>query len=543
MRDTFRVGIYARLSRDDNNGNLESMSIANQRQILSDYVNEKGWILAGEYIDDGYSGTNFDRPDFKRMLKDIECGKIDCVVTKDLSRLGRNYSMTGYYTDEYFPEQHCRYIAINDGVDTMGANNDFAAFHNVINEYYPRDISKKVRQVKRTNAEKGMFMGSRAPYGYKKSPEDKHQLIIDEETSWVIKKIFDKFINGENARMIADDLNNMNLLCPRAYYYQLQGKDNPRKDESMTWSSATILQIIQKQVYIGNMVQGQRQVVSFKSKKRRLTEPDEWIVVEGTHEPIISKDIWDEAQKIRQGRYYPRNERKDKTDTIFIGLVKCADCGATMCASMRSRPPKLTYRCGTYSNHGKSVCTSHNIREEVLEAIVLNDIRHYAYIANQDRDYLIKSISKMLSKDKECESSLMINELKKSEAKIDELNSSIKSLYKDKVTGKMSEKIFYNLLEDFESELKTYEDKASVLREKLDVKAATESEISLFADRISKCLELKAMNKFLARELIESITVSAYYKVDGETMQDVTINYKFVGNLKNLEMDFLKNAI
>ena len=151
------------------------------------------------------------------MLKDIECGKIDCVVTKDLSRLGRNYLMTGYYTDEYFPEQHCRYIEINDGVDTMGANNDFAAFHNVINEYYPRDISKKVRQVKRTNTEKGMFMGSRAPYGYKKSLEDKHKLIIDKDTSWVVKKIFGKFINGENARMIADDLNNMNLLCPRAY--------------------------------------------------------------------------------------------------------------------------------------------------------------------------------------------------------------------------------------------------------------------------------------------------------------------------------------
>ena len=164
MKNNFHVGIYARLSRDDNNGNLESMSIANQRQILSDYVTEKGWILVDEYVDDGYSGTNFDRPDFKRMIRDIEIGKIDCVITKDLSRLGRNYSMTGYYTDEYFPEQNCRYIAINDGVDTMGANNDFAAFHNVINEYYPRDISKKVRQVKRTNAEKGLFMGSRAHY-------------------------------------------------------------------------------------------------------------------------------------------------------------------------------------------------------------------------------------------------------------------------------------------------------------------------------------------------------------------------------------------
>ena len=200
-------------------------------------------------------------------------------------------------------------------------------------------------------------------------------------------------------------------------------------------------------------------------------------------------------------------------------------------------------RCGTYSNHGKNVCTSHNIREEVLEAIVLNDIRHYAYIASQDKDYLIKSISKMLSKDKESESNIMLKELKKAESKVEEINISIKSLYKDKVTGKISEKIFYNLLEDFENELKNCENTASVLREKLDIKAATESEISLFADRISKCLDLTSMNKFLARELIESITVSAYYKVDGETTQDVDINYKFVGNLKNLEINFLKQAM
>lgn len=203
----------------------------------------------------------------------------------------------------------------------------------------------------------------------------------------------------------------------------------------------------------------------------------------------------------------------------------------------------LTYRCGTYSNHGKNVCTSHNIREEVLEAIVLYDIRHYAYIASQDKDYLIKSISKMLSKDKESESNIMLKELKKAESKVEEINISIKSLYKDRITGKISEKIFYNLLEDFENELKNCENTASVLREKLDIKAATESEISLFADRISKCLDLTSMNKFLARELIESITVSAYYKVDGETTQDVDINYKFVGNLKNLEINFLKQAM
>ena len=287
MQNNFDVGIYARLSRDDNNGNLESMSIGNQRQMLSDYVKEKGWNLVEEYVDDGFSGTNFDRPDFKRLVKDIEKGHINCVVTKDLSRLGRNYSMTGYYTDEYFPEQNVRYIAINDGVDTMGANNDFAAFHNVINEYYPRDISRKVRQVKKANAAKGMFMGSRAPYGYKKSLANKYQLIIDEDVAHIVLRIFSDIANGENGRRIAGRLNAEGLPCPRAYYYQNIDKENPRKEESMVWGSASVLNIIKNHVYIGDMVQGQRQVISFKSKKRRVTDPDEWIIVENTYEAIL----------------------------------------------------------------------------------------------------------------------------------------------------------------------------------------------------------------------------------------------------------------
>ena len=373
MQNSFDVGIYTRLSRDDNNGNLESMSIGNQRQILSDYVKEKGWNLVEAYIDDGFSGTNFDRPDFKRMLKDIEKGRINCVVTKDLSRLGRNYSMTGYYTDEYFPEQNVRYIAINDGVDTMGSNNDFAAFHNVINEYYPRDISRKVRQVKKSNAEKGMFMGSRAPYGYKKSPIDKHQLIIDEDVAHIVRRIFEDIANGENGRRIAGQLNEECIPCPRAYYYQNLDKENPRKDESMVWGSTSVLGIIKNQVYIGDMVQGQRQVISFKSKKRRKTDPEEWIIVENTHEAIISHDLWDEAQKMRKTREHFHTPKVEREVSIFAGLIRCADCGSTMAASLRGNEgkQKLTYRCGRYANHGKEVCSSHNIREEVLVDIVL----------------------------------------------------------------------------------------------------------------------------------------------------------------------------
>lgn len=196
LHDNYDVGIYCRLSRDDNNGSLESMSIANQRQLLIDYVKERGWSLKDCYVDDGYTGTNFERPDFKRMIRDAESGKIDCIVTKDLSRLGRNYVQTGYYTEEYFIERSIRFIAVNDGIDTMQENNDIAAFHHVLNEFYPKQVSKKIRQVRKSSAKQGKFMGSQAPYGYIKSPEDKHTLVIDNEAAKIVKRLFTEFANG-----------------------------------------------------------------------------------------------------------------------------------------------------------------------------------------------------------------------------------------------------------------------------------------------------------------------------------------------------------
>ena len=536
MQNSYDVGIYARLSRDDNNGNLESMSIGNQRQILSDYVKEKGWNLAEIYIDDGYSGTNFDRPDFKRMLKDIEKGCINCVITKDLSRFGRNYSMTGYYTDEYFPEQNVRYIAINDGVDTMGANNDFAAFHNVINEYYPRDISRKVRQVKKANAAKGMFMGSRAAYGYKKSPINKHQLIIDEDVVHIVRRIFSDVANGENGRRIAGQLNAECIPCPRAYYYQNLDKENPRKDESMVWGSASVLNIIENQVYIGNMVQGQREVVSFKSKKRRLTEPDEWIIVENTHEPIISRELWDVVQKMRKTREHFHTPKVEREVSIFAGLVRCVDCGSTMAASLRGNQgkQKLTYRCGRYANHGKEICSSHNIREEVLVDIVLNDIHNYAKIAENDKQALTNQVIRALKETTIIESNVAEKQLSASVQKVEEINSTVKNLYKEKLSGKMPETFFYSLLTDYEKELKELEEKIPTLREQVKAEVGKEDNVMRWVNNISKYLKVEKLDRFMARELIETITVSEFYKVDGKNAQDVTINYKFVGNLGEL---------
>jgi len=536
MQNCFDVGIYTRLSRDDNNGNLESMSIGNQKQILSDYVKEKGWNVTEIYIDDGYSGTNFDRPDFKRMLKDIEKGRINCVITKDLSRLGRNYSMTGYYTDEYFAENNVRYIAINDGVDTMGNNNDFAAFHNVINEYYPRDISRKVRQVKKSNAAKGLFMGSRAPYGYKKSPIDKHNLIIDEDVVHIVRRIFQNVVNGENGRRIAEQLNNEGVLSPVAYYYQNLNKGNPRKDESMVWGSSSVLNIIENRAYVGDLVQGRRQVVSFKSKKRRKTDPDEWIIVENTHEPIVSRDLWDEAQKIRKSRSHFNTPKVEREVSIFAGLVRCADCGSTMAASLRGREgkQKLTYRCGRYANHGKEICTSHNIREEVLEDVVLNEIRNYAKQVEKDKQNLIDQLISAMKEATATESNVAEKQLLSTERKIEEINSTVKNLYKEKVSGKMPESFFYTLLSDYEKELEGLEIKLPSLREKVKEEKDQEKNVIRWVNSVSKYLKVQKLDRCLARELIDSIIVSEIHSVDGKSTQDVVINYKFVGDLQKL---------
>lgn len=287
LHDNYYVGVYCRLSRDDKNGNLESMSIANQRQMLIDFVTEKGWNLRDCYIDDGYTGTNFERPNFKRMICDAEAGKIDCIVTKDLSHLGRNYVQSGYYTDEYFIERGIRFIAINDNIDTDQENNDIAAFHHVLNEFYPKQVSKKVRQVKRASAQQGKFMGSQSPYGYQKSPEDKHVLIVDEEAAQVIRRLFYEFANGDSARMIAERLNTEKVDSPCFYHYAKIERVNPLSEQKNVWGSATVLQLLRNQVYIGNMVQGKRQVVSFKTKKVRQVDPENWIVVENTQVPYL----------------------------------------------------------------------------------------------------------------------------------------------------------------------------------------------------------------------------------------------------------------
>ncbi|MBQ2931744.1 MAG: recombinase family protein [Clostridia bacterium] len=539
LQDNYDVGIYCRLSRDDHNGTLESMSIANQRQVLVDYVTEKGWTLRDCYIDDGYTGTNFDRPDFKRMIHDAEIGKIDCIITKDLSRLGRNYVEAGYYTEEYFIEHDIRFIAINDGIDTMHDNNDIAAFHHVLNEFYPKQVSKKVRQVKKKSAEQGKFMGSQAPYGYMKSPEDKHILIIDEDAAIVVRRLFNEFANGDSARMIADKLNSEGVSTPRFYHYEKLGKTNPLTEEKNVWGSATILQLLRNQVYIGNMVQGKRQVVSFKTKKMRQVSPENWIVVENTHVPLVDKSLWERVQE-KLGKHHKKIRRtKNENVGLFSGIVKCSDCNmplAYMRKHLKDRE-KGVYRCSRYNNNGSGACSSHYIDEEYISAFVLDDIRNYAQLAVEKREELAEKLYRALKKTNSSEISTLKSKVKSIENRLFEINDRIKNLYEDKCLGKIPEDVALSLMQNFTSEKTELETKLPALKNKLVNMDETVGNINEWLNMISAYENITELDREIVCGLVESVTVFEKDRSTTPVTQEVKIEYRFIKNLLQNEKE------
>ena len=293
----YKVGLYLRLSRDDKNSDSESMSISNQRNMLMDFTAERGWHVEDIYIDDGISGTTFERPSFKRMVVDIEQKRINMVIVKDLSRLGRNYVKVGEYTDFFFPKHNVRFIVVAENIDSDNEN-DVSGFLNVVNEHYAKDISRKIKASQKSLMKKGYFLGSQPPMGYVKSPEDKHRLIVDEDGAAIVRRLFHMYAIGCTARHIADTFNQEGVLSPREYYFHMIGKPNPYTNETVLWGSATVMRILRNQVYIGHMCSGKRRNRSFKLKQRDVVPEDEWIVVENTHEPIIDEVTWARVQEL-----------------------------------------------------------------------------------------------------------------------------------------------------------------------------------------------------------------------------------------------------
>lgn len=449
MTAQYHAALYMRLSKDDDR-TLESASISTQRKMLRAYAREHGYEVFGEYIDDGYSGTNFNRPEWERLLKDIEAKQVNLIIIKDLSRLGRDYIMTGQLTELYFPSKKVRCIAINDGYDSDCPYNDIAPFKNMVNEMYARDTSKKIRSAFQTKIKEGAFIGNFAPYGYIKDPNDKNHLIIDPVTAPVVREIFLRAENGESPFKIAKGLNERKVETP--LQYRIMTHPHLKKDEASKaplWTSGTICKMLSNEVYLGHIVQGKTMKLSFKSHMTLSQPRNEWIVVKNKHEAIVNQEIYDHVSK----RSIPRKKHeKSEFHNIFSGLVICKDCQRKMSVTgnhKRTNSHELV--CSGYKQFGKKTCTSHKISYETLYEVVSEEIKRLLDLTEKRQEELFNALKKIKSTSCQKEPAKALDVLKKRDREIDRI---ISQLYEDKVNQKITEERFCQMLSSLEQEQK-----------------------------------------------------------------------------------------
>ena len=521
--DLFNVAIYIRLSREDGDKE-ESDSVGNQRKLLAEYIAKKeDFILYDVYVDDGYSGTTFNRPSFQRLIADIEDGKVNCVVVKDLSRFGRDYIDTGRYLERYFPEMGVRFISVTDGIDSMKQAYDMLLpIKNIFNEQYARDISKKIQATVKSKQKAGEFIGAFTSYGYKKSPVDKNKLVIDDYAADVVRRIFSLYIQGYGKQKIAKLLNAEGVLCP-AEYKKVNGENykNCNRLESTTyWSYSTINSILHREMYVGNMVQGTKHQ-RMRSKQKKMPK-EEWIVVENTHEPIIDKATWEKAQSLLQKR--TRELDLETNKNIFAGFVKCGDCGRAMAKNMwRRADGSKTYSlyCGTYKRNGKQYCTPHTLPRGVLEDIVLGDLK--AIVDNVDNlKELVQSQSFTASKVKR----IADTELSKIKAELERVKKLKKSVYEDYREELISKEEFLSYREDYLKKEELYSKQIEALEEKKNDNVTEDVFETPWLKRLLELKDIEALDRNIVVEMISEIKVYENRKIK--------ITYNFGNELEHL---------
>ena len=539
MKTAYYVGIYCRLSREDlKSGKRDnSLSIENQQAMLEDYANGMGWNIYKVYIDDDVTGTTFNRPGFQAMMGDIESGMVNCVITKDLSRLGRNYIEAGRHR-ELFNELGVRYIAIHDNHDSDNDdyNNISTPIKEIMNEMYAADVSRKVRSTKRLMAEQGKFSNSRAPYGYRKSTESKHILVVDENVSHNVERIFELYLGGKTARAIADVFNRENIVTANEYFYSTIDKPNPYRNNKNKWGSATIMSIIKNPVYYGAMANGKRKVVSFKNQNVVRKDFDEWIIVEDTHEPLVSKAMWLEAQQIHLANKKDtvRRRRSNGEVSLFAGILKCADCGGNLALKRRVNKTidtKEFYKCGTYAQKGKNVCTAHAIDLDVLSEVVLKDIQRYAVLAAEDEKKLIDRILKANDAFQNKNVSRYEKTIRKSKNRIREIDKLLQKLFEEKISGGLDEAAFKRLSKTYTDEQTQLTRESEQLEAELAECQNVRQDMSALVKRVKECLTIDTLTRAIVVDLIDKIVISEFYSVDGERQVDIDIVYKFGGIL------------
>ena len=504
----YKVGIYIRLSREDEEKESyeESESVQNQRTLLMQYLTQNKLNFVAEYVDDGVSGTSFDRPSFNRMIADIEAGKINMVVTKDLSRLGRDYIMSGYYTEKYFPEHSIRFIAILDNIDTAfdSSNNDIAPFKSILNEMYAKDISKKINSVLQSKRDLGQYLGT-APYGYKKDPENKYHLIVDDEAAEVVRLIYKKYLEGFGTMQIADYLTNAKIPIPSDYTKRKRGV------RSLTygyWQQSTVRFILSNEVYTGTIVQGKRKKVSFKSKKFIDLPEEDWIKVEDMHEAIVSKEDFARARKIIEAT---KGSRVVQNDYLFKGLIRCFDCKGYIGIRTPDKNGNIYGRCQRYGRFGKfDVCSPHNFNYQVFEEQMINVLREI-FKEYKDKKRL-EEIAK-LSKNKKVKKIDFQKQIDSCQEAIEKEKAKLEVMYEDRLNGIISLEDYMKNANKIKELVKEYENTIKELEANLKGEKFESKEDKL-DNLIDEFLNMEKPTKEIIREFINKIEIHEDKQVD-----------------------------
>ena len=508
----YHVALYIRLSKEDETEG-PSQSVTNQKSLLNEFVQQHRLSVYDTYVDDGWSGTSFDRPDFQRMIEDIEAKKVNMVITKDLSRLGRDYIMTGHYMERYFPEKRVRYISLLDGIDTgvESTANDITPFRAIMNDMYAKDISKKIKSVKRDKQRKGQFIGGKPMYGYKMHPTEKNEIVIDEEVAPVVRRIFAMALDGMSCRKIAATLNEEGVPTPATYCGWNIGRKGPYAG---LWSSERISEMLQNETYLGNMVQGRTVKISYKSKKCLKQDRENWVVVENTHEPLIDKETF---QKVRMLVNSRKHTRSRTYDFLLKGLIFCHECGYPMAVLNRplvSGEDRLFFVCRTYQRFTKAgVCSCHSIKEQVVTEAVLAKVREVceAYL---DPNKLQPIAADAVEKARKAENHEA--EIQSIQNKIDSLTANLDKMYMDRLAGLLAEADFERIYQRVKMDRTSLEEKLKELESQKESPVSTE-------DRARELVQQFLDSAYTSRELL----VSLIERVELTENKQIIIKFRF----------------
>jgi DNA invertase Pin-like site-specific DNA recombinase/transcription elongation factor Elf1 len=521
------AAIYLRLSRDDDLEG-ESNSIANQRRLLRKMATEYGYRKIEEFSDDGVTGTTFNRPGFNAMIEAIEAGKIAAVIVKDMSRLGRDYLKVGYYTEQFFPEHDIRFIAVSDGVDSDEGENDFIPFKNIMNEWYAKDTSKKLRTVWKVKGMAGEPLGP-PPYGYRRNPENKKRWIVDPEAAEVVRRIYSMTLDGKGSEQIAAILTNEKALKPSAYCKTI-GTNRPvgkRNQDPYYWAASTVAKILGIQEYCGDVLNFKTYTKSFKNKKRVDVDREDWVVFKDVHEPIIERDQWELVQTLRDK---PKRRTSVTDKNLFSGILRCADCGSNLHFHFNQGNQEITYyNCSNYNNKRKACPSTHYVRTDFLEKVVLSDIKRIVKYARLHEDELAELLLTNMQQDSALEQQAREQKMKRLKERETQLDVLFENLYEDRAKGVLTEDRFMKMSARYEGEQAEVVMQIEQLQREVDSYDDKDDLVSEFLRVVRNCPNIKKLTTRILHQMVDEIIIHQAERKNGKWIQRIDILYNYVG--------------